>query len=136
MSVSRLLTSGFGILALVLALFTGPLYHVHPGEGHGPDHQGLGHARVHSHLPSVPTSHQEGPEPASRDGAFEQPSHDGANIELFLSLEGKSTPVLFQAEVFPEVIPVPETSRRRGNYQLDRTHDPPTGPRTSRAPPV
>lgn len=119
------------LLALVLALFTGPLFHVHTGIGHDPDHEGVDGARVHSHLPAVRVRDHDSPDPG-----FELPPHDGASIDLFLSLTGKQVSGVVQAEVNPEVMLQPQTSQQQGTYRFDRIHDPPDKHLSPRAPPV
>jgi hypothetical protein len=118
-------------LALVLALLSGPLFHVHTGMGHDPDHEGVHRVRVHSHLLAARTG-----EGDRTDPGFEMPSHDGTSVDLFLSLTGKQVNVVVQAELDPELIPRLQASRQRGTYRFDRTHDPPDRNLSPRAPPA
>ena len=129
--LSRFLTVGLSALALVLSLLGSSLFHVHRGGGHESDHPGFRGTLVHSHLPQALSNERE-----SDDPSFESPSHDGASIDLFLSLGSKQAPVAVGVKIDPGVIRQQGTPPQRGTYRFDRTHDPPPRSISPRAPPV
>ncbi len=129
--LSRFLTSSLSALALVLSLLGRSLFHVHRGGGHESGHPGFRGTLVHSHLPQTRSNTHD-----SDDPSLEFPSHDGASIDLFLSLGSEQAPVTVGVKMDSGVIRQQGAPPQRGTYRFDRTHDPPPRSLSPRAPPV
>lgn len=132
----RYLASGLSVLALVISLLGGPLFHVHAASGHEFTGGGESGIVVHSHFPgahSRDTGHEnDGREEAS----FDLPPHDGRSIDLFLSVVTKAAGPYLRADADWNAVVLPEAFRLQDTIGFDRTHDPPALDLAPRAPPA
>jgi hypothetical protein len=123
------LTAFVGAIAMVLALLTGPLYHLHDR-----DHHGNTVVLVHAHLPEVESSHHHPGISSIEDG----PSHSSARQVDFFTFSSPPAGVDLAIELTTtSFVTVPEVSEGVSLLAAPQSHSPPpTRDSVPRSPPA
>ena len=132
----RFPASCLAVLALVISLSGGSLFHVHAASGHASNHGGGSGVVVHSHLSRTHSPDSGREDEAGREASFNLPPHDGRSIDLFVSVVDKVAGPYLRVDAHWHTVVPPEAFRPQDTVRFDRTHDPPAPHISPRAPPA
>ena len=132
----RFPASCLSVLALVISLPGGSLFHVHAASGHAFNHGGGFGVVVHSHVSGTHSRDSHHEDEAGREASFNLPPHDGRSIDLFVSVVDKVAGPYLRVDAHWYTVVPPEAFRPQDTVRFDRTHDPPAPHISPRAPPA